>query len=135
MNKQCLKTTVATVSLIVGSLISACANSGGQYGKENPRQGTVPENVKVLELGPAAVEELKFSENELAVVFAVDKNGKVHVFAPKDSGIENNERHKPSHQNPLPANKIVQMNTITTFQTSNPKTCWLMNGALRCITW
>ena len=35
MNKQCLKTTIATVSVIVSSLISACANSGGQYEKEN----------------------------------------------------------------------------------------------------
>ena len=128
MNKQCLKTTVATVALIIGSLISACANSGGQYGKENPRQGTVPENVKVLELGPAAVEELKFSENELAVVFAVDKEGNIQAYTAKGNKWAIREF-------PLRAGEITQMNTITTFQTSNPKTCWLMFGYQVCISW
>jgi len=127
MNKQCLKTTVATVSLIVGSLISACANSGGQYGKENPRQVTVPADVKVL--SPEAVKELSSRDSEPVVVFVVDKDGNIRTYTPN---IDNTTSKRDF---PLPAGEIEHMNTITTFQTSNPKTCWLMHGALRCITW
>jgi len=128
MKKQCLKTTVVTVSLIVGSLISACANSGGQYDKESPSQDIMPGNVARL---PAAAETaLTPDGKKLSAVFAVDQNGMVHVFAPSGSTIG-----KPGRAFPLPADKIKHMNTITTFQTSNPKTCWLMHGALRCITW
>jgi hypothetical protein len=128
MNKQCLKTTVVTVSLIVGSLISACANSGGQYEKDNPSQDIMPGNV--MRLTAAAEKDLTVNGKKLSAVFAVDQNGKVQVFAPSGSSID-----KPGRAFPLPAEKIKHMNTITTFQTSNPKTCWLMHGALRCITW
>ena len=126
MHKPCLKATVATVSLIVGSLISACANSGGQYGKENPRQVTVPGDVKVL--SAQAVKELSFSDSELAVVFAVDKNGNIQTYT-------TDEEKTTEKDFPLPAGEIEHMNTITTFQTSNPKTCWLMHGTLSCISW
>jgi len=128
MKKQCLKTTGATVSLIVGTLISACAYSGGQYDTENPSQDIMPGNVKRL---PAAAEkELTPPGKKLSAVFAVDKHGKVHAFAPSRSSI-----NKPERAFPLPADKIKHMNTITTFQTSNPKTCWLMHGTLYCVSW
>jgi len=126
MNKPCLKATVATVSLIVGSLISACANSGGQYGKENPPQVTVPGDAKVL--SAQAVKELGFSDSELAVVFAVDKNGNIQTYT-------TDEEKTTEKDFPLPAGEIEHMTTITTFQTSNPKTCWLMHGTLSCISW
>ena len=126
MNKQCLKITVVTFSLIVGSLISACANSGGQYGKENPRQATVPADVKVL--SPEAVKELSFSGSELAVVFVVDKDGNIRTYTPKKG-------KTTKWDFPLPAGNIEHMNTITTFQTSNPKTCWTMHGTLFCVEW
>ncbi|MEA3242176.1 MAG: hypothetical protein U9Q19_01905 [Pseudomonadota bacterium] len=129
MNKQCLKTTVATVSLIVGSLISACANSGGQYGKENPRQVTVSEDVNVEVLSTDAVKELSFSDSELAVVFAVDKDGNMQAYRTDGS------KAAASREFPLPAGEIEHMSTITTFQTSNPKTCWTMHGTLVCISW
>ncbi len=127
MNKQCLKTTVATVSLIVGSLISACANSGGQYGKENPRQGAVSGDVK--QLSPEAAKELRFSDSKLAVVFVVDKDGNIQAYTPN---IDNTTNKRDF---PLPAGDIVHMSTITTFQTSNPKTCWTMHGTLFCVSW
>jgi Tol biopolymer transport system component len=108
------------------SLISACANSGGQYGKENPRQVTVPGDVKVL--SAQAVKELSFSDSELAVVFAMDKNGNIQTYT-------TDEEKTTEKDFPLPAGEIEHMNTITTFQTSNPKTCWLMHGTLSCISW
>jgi len=126
MNKQSLKTTVATVSLIVGSLISACANSGGQYGKENPRPVTAPADVKVL--SPEAAKELSFSDSELAVVFAVDKDGNIQAYTTDGN-------KAASREFPLPAGEIEHMSTITTFQTSNPKTCWTMHGTLVCVSW
>jgi len=128
MNKQCLKTAAATVILTVGSLISVCANSGGQTEEGNPAQDIMPG--KPDRLSEAAEKDLTPPGQKLSAVFAVDKNGKVHVFAPKGSTIGN-----PGRAFPLPADKIRHMNTITTFQTSNPKTCWLMHGALRCISW
>ena len=126
MNRQCLKTTVATVSLIVGSLISACANSGGQYGKEPMRHTTVPEDVKVL--SPRAAKELSFSDSELAVVFAVDKEGNIQPYTTADNEVA-------AKKFPLWAGDIEQMNAITTFKTSNPKVCWLMHGSLVCVSW
>lgn len=128
MNTSFLKTTVAAAALIVGGLISACANSGDRYVKEPPRQATIPEEVKVLTLSPVAVKELKFSENELAVVFAMDRKGNIQAFTE-----EGNKWAVMGY--PLPAGNITQMNTITTFQTSNPKTCWLSFGYQTCITW
>lgn len=126
MNTPFLKTTVASVALVVGGLISACANSGDRYVKEIPRQVTNP--VKVLTLSPVAAKELKFSENELAVVFAMDREGNIQAFTE-----EGNKWAVMGY--PLKAGEITQMNTITTFQTSNPKTCWLSFGYQTCITW
>ncbi len=128
MHKQCLKTTVATVSLIVGSLISACANSGGKYEKVNPRKDILPANV--TELSPDAVKWLTFSGHEVGVVFVVDKEGNVQVLTPPGSIIKTHEERFP-----LRADHIKHMNTITTFETTNPKTCWLMHGTLYCINW
>ena len=128
MNKQCLKTTVATVSLIVGSLISACANSGGQIEEGNPSQDIT--SGKLDRLPQTCEKDLTPPNKKLSAVFAVDKNGKVKAFAPEGSKMGN-----PGKNFPLPAKDIKHMNTITTFQTSNPKTCWLMHGTLSCITW
>ena len=129
MNKQSIKTTAATVFLIVGGLISACANSGGQYGKEIPQRVTVSGDANVGVLSADAVKELSLSDSELAVVFAVDKDGNMRAYRTDGS------KAAVSLEFPLLADKIQHMSTITTFQTSNPKTCWTMHGTLVCITW
>jgi len=128
MNKQCLKTAAATVVLTVGCLISACANSGGQTEEGNTSQDIMPGNP--ARLPKVAEDALTPPGKKLSAVFAVDQNGKVQVFAPSGSDIG-----KPGRNFPLPAKDIKHMNTITTFQTSNPKTCWVIHGGLRCITW
>lgn len=79
-------------------------------------------------LSAQAVKELSFSDSELAVVFAVDKNGNIQTYT-------TDEEKTTEKDFPLPAGEIEHMNTITTFQTSNPKTCWLMHGTLSCISW
>jgi hypothetical protein len=135
MKKQCLKTTVVAVSLIAGSLISACANSGGQTAEGNPGQASTSGKPLPIPLPKAAEDALTITTGDLSVVFAVDKKGNVHAFAPKGSTIEPGARPFPSRGKPLPAADIVQLNTISTFQTSNPKTCWVTHGLLRCITW
>ena len=126
MNKQSLKTTLATVFLIVGGLISACANSGGQYGTTPARQSSGTETVKVL--SPKVEEELTFSDSELAVVFAVDKKGRLQAFTTEGNKVAPKDL-------PLRAGNIDQMDTITTFKTSNPKSCWLSHGSLVCVEW
>ena len=123
MTKQCLKTTAATVSLIVGSLISACANSGGQYERQHLSQGTVPEGVK--QLSAETAKALRFNENEVAVVFVVDKDGNIQTYA----------KEATTRKFPLPAGDIEQMTTITMFKTSNPKVCWMSYGTLSCVSW
>ena len=72
--------------------------------------------------------QLVFSDSELAVVFAVDKNGNIQTYT-------TDEEKTTEKDFPLPAGEIEHMTTITTFQTSNPKTCWLMHGTLSCISW
>jgi len=129
MNKQSMKTTVATGALIVGSLISACANSDGRYVKQIPQTVTASENVQVEVLSTDAVKELTFSDSELAVVFAMDKDGNMQAYRTDGS------KAAVTLEFPLLADKIQHMSTITTFQTSNPKTCWTMHGTLVCITW
>lgn len=134
MNKQSLKTTAAAVSLIAGSLISACAISGEQTAEGNPGQASML-GKPPLPLPKAAEDALTKTTGYLSVVFAVDKKGNVHAFAPKGSTIEPGARPFPSRGRPLPAADILQLNTISTFQTSNPKTCWVTHGSLRCISW
>ena len=126
MNRHVMKTTVATVSLIIGSLISACANSGGQYGKEPPRQSTAPD--ATLPLNPKVAEALSVNGSEPALVITVDQDGNVHLFTKE--GIKIAEWGFP-----LPAGDIENMNSITMFKTSNPKLCWTMHGTTKCIEW
>ena len=129
MNKQSMKTAVATGSLIAGSLISACANSDGRYVKEIPQTVAASENVQVEVLSTDAVKELTFSDSPLAVVFAVDKDGNMQAYRTDGS------KAAITLEFPLLADKIEHMSTITTFQTSNPTTCWTMHGPLVCLPW
>lgn len=127
MKKSCLKTTVIAAFLMAGSLMSACAISDGYTEKKTPpRPNRLTDGV--LELTPQAANDLRFSDSKLAVVFAVDKEGKVQAFARSGS------KFKPLAF-PLHAENIIRMDTVTTFRTSNPTTCWLMGGSNLCISW
>jgi len=126
MNRQYPKTTVALVFLIVGSLASAWANSGEQYENTEPDQAALPAGVE--ELSPQAVKELGFTDGQVAVVFTVDKNGDIQVFAPKGNKVSEKTL-------PLSAGSIEKLETITTFKTTNPKICWKVFGSTVCVSW
>jgi len=127
MKKSGVKSTVIAAFLMAGSLMSACAVSDGYTDKKTPpRPNRLTDGV--LELTPQAADDLRFSNSGLAVVFAVDKAGKVQAFAKRGSAF------KPLTF-PLHAENIIQMDTVTTFRTSNPTTCWLMGGSNLCISW
>ncbi len=126
MNGQFAKTTLATAVLMIGTLTSACANSGEQYAKTPASETTVTEGV--AQLSPEVEEALTFSDSELAVVFAVDRDGRIQAFTTQDNKVA-------AREFPLPAGNIDEMETITTFKTSNPKVCWVMFGSLRCVSW
>lgn len=66
-----------------------------------------------------------------AVVFSIDKKGEIQSYKVDGKGTL-----LPSPPSPLPAGSISSIKTITIFETTNPKTCWLTtSGATRCISW
>ncbi|HHJ17208.1 MAG TPA: hypothetical protein ENJ80_10975 [Gammaproteobacteria bacterium] len=126
MKQSCLKTTVIAVSLVAGNLMSACALSDGYIEKNPVRPKEVSAGVRVLP--PALADNLRFSDSELALVLAVDKAGRIQAFARDGSRVQ-------AVDFPLHADKIIRMETITTFGTTNPKTCWQSLGTTRCVFW
>lgn len=80
---------------------------------------------------PEEVEKLlKFDDDELAVVFAIDRRGNVQAYRNRKSG---EARETPF---PLKADKITSMQCVTVFETANPKTCWTDgSGNLVCVEW
>jgi len=63
------------------------------------------------------------------VVFSITKNGSIQAFVPKGAKVI-----VPKF--PLHADNIVDIETITVFQTSNPKRCWKNgNGDQQCVVW
>ena len=81
------------------------------------------------EISKETAEKIKVNGELPAVVFSVDKKGQIQSYRVKGC--------KASECNfPLPAGDIKSMETITLFETSNPKTCWInSSGQLECIEW
>ncbi len=124
MKRSCPKSTLTAVSLIVGSLMSACADSGEDTGKKNTHQKELASGVFVLT--PQAEKDLRFGENDVAVVFVVDMAGKMKAFVKPGSKVV-------PLKLPMHAGNIAHLETLTTFRTTNPHYCWVGSGSDLCL--
>ena len=72
--------------------------------------------------------------DEMAVMFIVDRNGKVKPVVPTTKATQEAKRCK--FKFPLHAGTIKDMDTLTIFATTNPKLCWRdSSGTDQCIEW
>lgn len=72
---------------------------------------------------------LSHNETLPSVVFSVMRNGSIQAFVPEGSKVI-----KPKY--PLHANNLLNIDTITIFNTSNPKLCWITGaGDQQCVSW
>lgn len=112
--------------LIVSIYSTGCAS---QQTKKSMPDNVVDRPIKGISQATAA--KLMVDGKLPAVVFSIDKKGAVQSYK-----INGNGTYLPSPSFPLRAGNITSIETITIFETSNPKTCWLTtSGATRCISW
>lgn len=108
--------------LVVVPLGSACSQEATPpAGKSS---STDPEPL------PEVAEQALAFGGELAVVFAVDRDGKVKAYYNKNT--------RPVKGNNFPKKKtdLTSTTSVSIFQTLNPTTCWLDTlGNQECVSW
>jgi len=88
-----------------------------------------PSQQPTKEITKAVADKLKVDGQDPAVVFSINRSGAVQAFRVEGTTSK-------IFKFPLPAGVIESMQTITIFETRNPKKCWInLNGALECIEW
>jgi len=91
--------------------------------------GTPGQPVSAKTIGPKVQDALSHNNQKPAVAFSITRNGSIQAFVPKGANVI-----KPKF--PLHADNILNINTITIYSTSNPKTCWKNSlGRDECVTW
>lgn len=116
-------TIVLTAIVTTGAIVAY-----NKFTKPTPIPGPPSDNpTKKISKGTA--EKLMIGKNQPAVVFSIDRSGGMQAYIVEGTKSE-------TLQFPLPAGTITSMQTITTFETTNPKKCWTdSTGALRCVIW
>jgi hypothetical protein len=128
MNNKRHKQLLLSV-LTAGVLLLGCEGpvNAGDTGKRPAKEG------EPAVLSKAAEQELSKSFTEkkkkLAVVFAVDEDGRLQAFRRADQKTEHVKF-------PFKAGEVAAMLGITVIKTTNPKYCWFStSGSLICISW
>jgi hypothetical protein len=114
--------------LAVGLLLAPLSSVSAQPPEQPP--GQAPADSQSAALPEACADALKFGGSELAVVFAVDRDGNTKAYY--------NGKATPGHKTQFPKkkNEIANVTNISVFQTTNPTTCWLDGlGYQRCVSW
>lgn len=116
---------VSVTLAMVGLLMTACVTAADR----DDAAKYSPADVPVFDGGTA--KELSFSKKRLALVFAVDEDGKVQVFrAPETKVFSAGDLA----QHPLHAGSIAAFKSFSIIKTTNPKICWLTSdGTCHCI--
>lgn len=117
----------STILATVGFLLTGCATAADKDDAVKYRSVDVP----VFDGGTA--KELSFSKKRLALVFAVDEDGKVQVFrAPETKAFTAGDLAS----RPLHAGSIAAFESFAIIKTTNPKLCWTSgDGSCHCITY
>jgi len=114
-----MKKTITPVILLLTMLVTFSQTLSAEPGAQRPTK----------EISKIVAGQIKVDGQLPAVVFSVDKKGNVQAFRVKGT------TSKP-FKFPLPAGSIQSMQTITLFETTNPKFCWTnANGEIECIVW
>lgn len=131
----------------IALLISACATNAVANDAPNSPKGLsncVPvaqlnkdaKKSPITTLGKEATQEiakdLGKDKRDLAVVYAVDRNGKVTAYIP--ATLANKEAKLCDFKLPIHAGDLTSLTNLTIFSTSNTKTCWTTgSGDEKCI--
>lgn len=104
---------------LLGIFLASCAStaySGSQ------------DNMAVKKLSSAAEKELTTTDTPTAVVFSIDRKGRIQAFVPGG-----NKSFSPKE--PVKA-LISNIEAISVISSDNPKVCWrTTSGATQCVTW
>lgn len=112
------------ITMIASLLFSGCSTL--HAGK--PKQDST-NNRPIKEISPTTAAKLMIDGKLPAVVFSVNRQGELQSYKIKGA-------KSTAFNFPLSAGKIKSVETITIFETTNPKTCWLgLSGARECIIW
>ena len=116
------RSITAKLSLIVlallGVFLVSCASTahGGDQGKG------------VKKISKSTEKELTTTDAPTAVVFSIDRKGRIQAFVPEGS-----KTSKP--QGPIKA-LITDIEAISIVTSENPKVCWRSaTGATQCVEW
>ena len=114
-----MKKTITSAILLLSLLVSFSQTLSAEPGAQRPTK----------EISKEVAGQIKVDGELPAVVFSVDKKGNVQAFRVKGTTSK-------AFKFPLPAGTIQSMQTITLFETTNPKYCWInTSGELECIVW
>lgn len=110
-------------------LISVLSLQGCNAADTSNTPPTPPSRGEIPALSAAAEKELTFSNTRIAVVFAIDGDGKIQAFRRADSKTIPLEF-------PLHAEQVAAMSGISLIRTTNPKACWMTTlGDRKCVSW
>ncbi|VAX26733.1 hypothetical protein MNBD_NITROSPIRAE01-248 [hydrothermal vent metagenome] len=119
----------------IGVLLSGCHFQHKKIGLDDggftrPPAQDGPQVVNPVPLSDMAEKELKFTENDVAIVFSIDKKGNMQGFRPKGTTFKENIIF------PLHAEEIEVILGISAVKTKNPKFCWTNSyGQSACVVW
>lgn len=117
------KSNLALIFIFVSSLFLAGCASTAHHGNTGNTG-----NSNIIKLSKNAERELSTGDSPVAVVFGIDRNGKIQVFVPADSQTFKKDR-------PIKA-AITRIGGISIVASKNPKVCWATtSGDEECVEW
>jgi len=121
-NTNCLITGVLVILGFLAGMYADNFFNKVDYGTPGKPEAAKP-------IGAEIQKALSHNGQSPDVVFSITRNGSMQAFVPKGAKLI-----VPKF--PLHADNIVDIDTITIYQTSNPKRCW-KNGAgdEQCVVW
>jgi hypothetical protein len=125
-----MKRNVLLLVLIVGTAfgLAACDKSNG---KDKPGPSPKGESSRPMSKEVQAFFESQERGAKPGVVFVLYDNGRMQSFRREDQKPVEFERGQP-----VPADKILAMESIAIVRTSNPKYCWIDGtGTTKCVSW
>jgi hypothetical protein len=107
------------------------AGCGESNGKDRPKPPPKGDTTKVLNKEVQSFFETEEGGAKPGVVFVLYDNGQLRAFRRED---QKPVEIKPGE--PIHADNILDMKSVSIIKTSNPKYCWFNSlGDLKCVSW
>jgi hypothetical protein len=137
MQKTTFSIMLSTTFVLSFSLfLTACSNLA-VAGISNCKPATKQyKKTRVLDeaTSQTVAKTARVNPDEVAVVFVVDRSGKVKTIVPTNKATSGAKRCDFNF--PLKADTIKDLNTVDVFATTNPKVCWRnSSGTEECVVW